>query len=833
VPGGCDAAARMRVQCGRESLMRAEFEQAIIHLTAALHSEPDQVEIYILRGEAFRALGRLAEALADLTIAIAKAPSDHSIRVQYGKVLALLGLHEEALAAFAEVIASNPESIPALLGRAVTHVERRQFPEAIADYSRVLALSPLDFQAYFGRGKVHALSATWDRAVSDFTQVVDLNPAYIPAYIERAHAHRERGEHRQAISDYTEVLTHLRNPSVFVHRGQVFERLGDQARALEDYSAAIELNPTNAVAFARRGRLRRLAEQFEAALSDLDQAVALDPISADPFYDRGMIGLAVEQVPQAIEQFKEAIARSPQHIEAHLNRAIANEKLEKYRHAIRDCNRVLKWQPDHATAFLIRGSVWLSAGNFERAVSDLSDALAIQPDLHLALVRRARALTHLRRWDEAIVDCDRALTLDSGSAAAYAQRSIVHRLMRMPEKAMADLERALKLEPRVLLTILDRGLAEHDRHVNSATLSALAEGSRFVNRAASPRPRSLPLDRGSTPALDLPPRSADPDAAVSLEAEVNLSTSEHEIALPSEPNTDVADSQGTRTAPVDEQVLEESAANVLLGESEAPPPAVEPAMAIPLAEKKPAPSVPSAPVKHRCPMCGAMTIVSAEQANQRVQCSACHVVFIPKAPRPPESAETAARPLVEPRRNSDGPRLQAASQPTRDRARWIAAVIVAGTVATLGGVVAFAISGPVVNHVATHPVRGQVLYDGRPLPNATVTFSPVSASHVGTPPPHGTSQGDGNFTLGTYADSDGAPVGEYKVVVSWKWDVDDLGTDQKVPVNPHQARLGNTKALEISVRVEPGQNSLPAIDVSREVRKATTVRPPKLKGRAS
>jgi hypothetical protein len=71
--------------------------------------------------------------------------------------------------------------------------------------------------------------------------------------------------------------------------------------------------------------------------------------------------------------------------------------------------------------------------------------------------------------------------------------------------------------------------------------------------------------------------------------------------------------------------------------------------------------------------------------------------------------------------------------------------------------------------VAVHPVRGQVLYDGRPAAGVQVYFLPTSAPGVPEVPanPHGVTGADGRFALGTFADGDGAAAGGYQVVLHW------------------------------------------------------------------
>jgi hypothetical protein len=63
-----------------------------------------------------------------------------------------------------------------------------------------------------------------------------------------------------------------------------------------------------------------------------------------------------------------------------------------------------------------------------------------------------------------------------------------------------------------------------------------------------------------------------------------------------------------------------------------------------------------------------------------------------------------------------------------------------------------------------YPVSGKVLYDGQPAEGATVVLH--SADPNG-PKPSGTVEADGSFTLRTHPHGEGAPAGDYAVIVTW------------------------------------------------------------------
>jgi len=64
------------------------------------------------------------------------------------------------------------------------------------------------------------------------------------------------------------------------------------------------------------------------------------------------------------------------------------------------------------------------------------------------------------------------------------------------------------------------------------------------------------------------------------------------------------------------------------------------------------------------------------------------------------------------------------------------------------------------------PVVGKVLYLEEPAEGATVVFQPVD-SQSNPLTPRGIVQADGTFTLQTHPHGEGAPPGEYLVLVIW------------------------------------------------------------------
>ncbi len=67
--------------------------------------------------------------------------------------------------------------------------------------------------------------------------------------------------------------------------------------------------------------------------------------------------------------------------------------------------------------------------------------------------------------------------------------------------------------------------------------------------------------------------------------------------------------------------------------------------------------------------------------------------------------------------------------------------------------------------VPVYPVKGRVTYKGEPMPHAVVTFFPAGQPFAQALKPRATADEDGYYELTTYELKDGAPEGEYGVIV--------------------------------------------------------------------
>ena len=88
-------------------------------------------------------------------------------------------------------------------------------------------------------------------------------------------------------------------------------RLGE---ALEDYTAAINLNSTYAHIYINRGNVRAKLHFYEEAIEDYSTALTLDPNYTEAYHNRGLAKLKLGKKQEALEDIEKAfVLKDPKH----------------------------------------------------------------------------------------------------------------------------------------------------------------------------------------------------------------------------------------------------------------------------------------------------------------------------------------------------------------------------------------------------------------------------------------------------------------------------------------------------------------------------------------
>jgi len=124
-------------------------------------------------------------------------------------------------------------------------------------------------------------------------------------------------------------------------------------------------------------------------------------------------------------------------------------------------------------------------------------------------------------------------------------------------------------------------------------------------------------------------------------------------------------------------------------------------------------------------------------------------------------------------------------------------------------------SGKGGSQKACYPVKGQVFVKSQPADGATVILSPrdAKAEEWSSGYPRATVGADGSFEVETYGVKDGAPAGDYVVLVRWPAKGKDPDAEEGESVDRLGGRYFDPARSTIQVKVEEKATDLPAIRI--------------------
>jgi hypothetical protein len=114
--------------------------------------------------------------------------------------------------------------------------------------------------------------------------------------------------------------------------------------------------------------------------------------------------------------------------------------------------------------------------------------------------------------------------------------------------------------------------------------------------------------------------------------------------------------------------------------------------------------------------------------------------------------------------------------------------------------------------VQLYSVRGRVFFQDKPAEGALVVFQSTSTADPKALKPSGTVGPDGSFTLNTYPHGEGAPAGEYVVLVTW---YPPDAREQENAQNQLPDRYADPTAGLLRATIRPEPNELPAFRLTR------------------
>jgi tetratricopeptide (TPR) repeat protein len=217
----------------------------------------------------------------------------------------------------------------------------------------------------------------------------------------------KKGQLDQAIDNFTRAIKMAPNPQLtynaYCARAYAYHLKNLFDLSIQDYTCAVNLNPTNLYAYGGRGNSYYGKRKYDSAFSDYNRWVIGEPNNGFGYYSRGNIYLAKKMYDSAIQDYTKVITINPKPRDAYAARANCFASKKNFDLAIQDLNAAINIDSTFINPYNARGLVYMSMGQYELAVNDYKKAISldVKKDKPYAIINIIGPLSRLHLFSEA------------------------------------------------------------------------------------------------------------------------------------------------------------------------------------------------------------------------------------------------------------------------------------------------------------------------------------------------------------------------------------------------------------------------------------------------
>ncbi|WP_299460417.1 tetratricopeptide repeat protein [uncultured Microscilla sp.] len=233
---------------------------------------------YLSQGKAKSEAGAYAQAIQDFTKAInLNSHSDDAYHYR-GEAYFRVRRYVKALADFNKAIEIDPRQSSASYHlRGLVKYNLKLYKQAIADYNQAIKIAYSDETYFVDRAKAFLELKRYKKALKDCNAALKISKTYAYALSVRGLVKAAQGNRQAASEDLKAAIQNAKNdPKEYMYRnylGDFYRNTRQTTRAIEEYSAAIHLNPRNTHGLYNRSLLRLTLGNYDKALEDAHRTI--------------------------------------------------------------------------------------------------------------------------------------------------------------------------------------------------------------------------------------------------------------------------------------------------------------------------------------------------------------------------------------------------------------------------------------------------------------------------------------------------------------------------------------------------------------------------------
>jgi tetratricopeptide (TPR) repeat protein len=296
-----------------------------------------------------------------------------------------------------EILKDDPDDVPTRRKRAELYVAFGDYLDAIKDCEHMLKVKPRAPWILVLRGRAHAVGMEFKKAVVDFSRAMELGDKTQVPLLLRASAYKDMGDLGRAVEDLSAALEVEKQYAIYYDRGELYLKLGEHRKALADFETFLKVQPSS-VLFENLAKAALGAGELDKALDYANRAVEKTQRYAWNYLLRGRIHKKRGEKDEAAADLGTALARINEAVESEYGpsafdlafRAEIHVEMGFPARALEDLHEAIDLEEEAPALYRKRAAVLALLGKKQDAAKDLAKAKALQKKLDEEVLERLR-----------------------------------------------------------------------------------------------------------------------------------------------------------------------------------------------------------------------------------------------------------------------------------------------------------------------------------------------------------------------------------------------------------------------------------------------------------
>jgi tetratricopeptide (TPR) repeat protein len=260
---------------GETLVYLGRYQECLDTAQETIERAPEFWVAYFICGSCRSLLRSDQAALEDFLVYVEAVPGDPLGWFNLGMLYNRMGNTELALENYDHAIELDPVDQSQRYNRALIYTDLEEYGLAVVDLDIVLSQGEF-MDARYARGVAHYHLEDYNQAITDLRRSSEQDPSRVATYAFLSRAYFAEGQYQEAIEAASQGVViepyTISMPICFVVRGRAYLELGDYDKAIDNLSAALELELASE-AYYYRGLAYQASGETERAIKDFEYCI--------------------------------------------------------------------------------------------------------------------------------------------------------------------------------------------------------------------------------------------------------------------------------------------------------------------------------------------------------------------------------------------------------------------------------------------------------------------------------------------------------------------------------------------------------------------------------